>query len=54
MEKLGISGEVWNNDDGTVGAEFTGKAGEVKKLVDLCHQGPPLASVEKVVILKIE
>jgi acylphosphatase len=52
FKELGITGEVWNNDDGTVGVEVTSSSElEVKKLVKLLKQGPPLARVKKVVIL---
>ncbi len=53
LMELGIEGAAWNNDDGTVGVEITsGSEPEVKKLLVLLKQGPPLASVDKVVILK--
>jgi len=53
--ELGIDGKVWNNDDGTVGVEITsGSEPEVKKLLELLRQGPSLARVDKVTILKEE
>lgn len=52
FKELGIKGEVWNNDDGTVGAKITsGTLPEVKKLIKLLKQGPPLARVTKIAIL---
>lgn len=53
FREVGISGEAWNNDDGTVGVEITsGSEPEVRKLLEYCRQGPPLAKVKKVVIIK--
>ena len=53
FKELGIEGKVWNNDDGTVGVEVTsGSEPEVKKLLEFLKQGPALARVDKVVILK--
>ena len=52
FKELGIKGEAWNNDDGTVGIEITsGSEPEVEKLLEKIKQGPPLARVTKVVIL---
>lgn len=56
-KKLGIEGEVWNNEDGTVGAEFSAKGGSAsgreaeKKMMEYLKKGPPLARVDKVDIL---
>lgn len=55
MKELGIEGEVWNNDDGTVGVKFQRKmegSNPSSKLLKYLRQGPPLARVTKVVILK--
>lgn len=52
FNELGIEGDAWNNDDGSVGVKITsGSEPEVKKLMVLLKQGPPLARVEKVAIL---
>ncbi len=51
FNELGIEGKVWNNDDGTVGAEFAADGETAKKLIDKLKQGPPLSRVKKVVIL---
>jgi acylphosphatase len=51
FNELGIEGDAWNNDDGTVGAEFTAGEETSKKLIEVLRQGPPLARVKKVVIL---
>lgn len=55
MRELGIEGEVWNNTDGTVEVEFQSKSvGSVptRKLIGMLKQGPPLARVTKVTIIK--
>jgi len=55
FKELGISGEVWNNDNGTVGVAFKTKpegSDPSNKLMELLKQGPALARVRKVVILK--
>ncbi|PIP87528.1 acylphosphatase [Candidatus Beckwithbacteria bacterium CG22_combo_CG10-13_8_21_14_all_01_47_9] len=55
MRELGVDGDVWNNDDGTVGVEFKTKpegSDPSNKLMELLKQGPALARVRKVVILK--
>ncbi len=52
FRELGIIGETWNNADGTVGAEFAASEPTAEKILEYCRQGPPLASVDKVVILK--
>ena len=51
MEKFGVEGEVWNNDDGTVEGEFEGSAKQNEQMMEYLKKGPPLARVEKVVIL---
>ena len=50
-EKLGIVGEVFNNEDGTVGAEFEGDEKQAEKMMEYFKQGPPLARVDKIDIL---
>jgi len=55
FRESGVEGKVWNNPDGTVGVEFSSKTvGSVptEMLMELLKQGPPLAEVKKVVILK--
>lgn len=51
FEKLGIEGDVWNNEDRTVGVEFSGTEKQNKEMLKLLKQGSPLARVDKVVIL---
>jgi len=47
-EELGVTGWVRNTSDGRVEAVFMGEEDKVNKLIEWCHQGPPLAEVEKV------
>lgn len=51
FRELGIEGQVRNNDDGTVVVEIVGTE-PTKRILKLLRQGPPLARVKKVVILK--
>lgn len=54
FKELGLSGEAWNNPDGTVEAKFNGGDGAVGTLLARLYQGPPLARVKKVAILEEE
>lgn len=47
-EKLGVTGWVKNNLDGTVEAVFEGEDTAVSEIVEKCKQGPLLAIVDKV------
>jgi acylphosphatase len=44
----GLSGTVRNLPDGTVEVVLEGPATEVQRMVDLLHQGPSYAHVERV------
>jgi acylphosphatase len=44
----GLSGTVRNLPDGTVEVVLEGPASAVRRVVDLLHQGPTYASVERV------
>jgi len=46
--KLGLTGWVKNTADGCVEAVFEGDEPRVKRMVDWCHSGPPLAHVTHV------
>ncbi|HMO34305.1 MAG TPA: acylphosphatase [Lacibacter sp.] len=43
-----ITGTVENLPDGSVQIVATGTAEQLKELISWCHQGPPLAQVQKV------
>jgi len=47
-QRLGLSGYVRNLPDGRVEVVAEGDEGALQKLIDWCHQGPPLARVERV------
>ena len=47
-QKMGIQGFVRNEPDGTVYAEAEGEEGNIKKLLDLCEEGPAFSKVNKV------
>ena len=44
-EKLGLSGSVWNNPDGSVGIVAEGEEEQLQKLLSWCRRGPSLALV---------
>ncbi len=46
--KLGLSGWVKNEPDGSVSVEAQGDEEKLRELLSWCRQGPPSASVEKV------
>lgn len=52
FKSLGLSGEAGNLPDGTVEVRFNGGDGAVGTLMARLYQGPPLARVKKVDILK--
>lgn len=47
-ERLGVTGWVRNELDGTVRGHFEGEPDAVERLVDWCRQGPRQADVEAV------
>ena len=47
-DQLGVSGWVRNLPDGRVEAYFEGEEDAVRRMVEWCHVGPPLARVERV------
>lgn len=47
-ERLGVSGWIGNEPDGTVAGHFEGPAEAVEALVAWCRSGPPRARVEAV------
>ncbi|QJX47462.1 acylphosphatase [Hymenobacter taeanensis] len=46
--RLGLTGTVCNNPDGTVTIEAEGPAAALDALAAWCQQGPPAAKVEKI------
>lgn len=46
--RLGVTGWVRNAPDGRVEVLAEGPAEKVRMLIDWCHQGPPLARVDRV------
>lgn len=46
--KLGVDGWVRNLPDGSVEAVVEGAEDAVRRLVDWCHDGPPLARVDDI------
>jgi acylphosphatase len=49
-EQLGLNGWVRNTNDGNVEAIFEGEPEKITKMLEWCHQGPPMAHVENVEI----
>jgi acylphosphatase len=51
--KLGLSGFVRNQPDGSVYAEITGSQLQVEKMIRWCQNGPPLARVAAVKVTEV-
>ncbi len=49
--RLGVSGWVRNEPDGSVAGHFEGPATAVDALVEWCRQGPPAARVRRVGVI---
>jgi acylphosphatase len=45
VEKLSLTGSVWNNPDGSVGIVAEGEAELLQKLLSWCRRGPSMARV---------
>lgn len=45
---LGLTGQVWNNTDGSVSIRATGETDALQALAEWCKQGPPRARVTTV------
>jgi acylphosphatase len=52
--RLGVSGWVGNQPDGSVYAEFEGPAAEVDAMIAWCHTGPSRARVTHVEVTPLE
>jgi acylphosphatase len=51
--KLGLSGFVRNQPDGSVYVEVTGSQPQVEKMIRWCQQGPPMARVVTVTVTEV-
>ena len=49
-KQLGLKGYVKNIEGGNVEAVFEGDEDKIKKMIDLCKNGPPTAKVENIKI----
>lgn len=49
-QRLGVNGEVWNMQDGSVGLIAEGEEEIVDKLIAWCHTGPERAVVKNVAV----
>ncbi len=47
-QRVGVTGWVRNEPDGSVAAHFEGPVDAVEHMVAWCHQGPPRARVDEV------
>ena len=47
-KQLGLTGWVRNTPDGYVEAVFEGEEHLINKMIEWCHQGPPLSKVKNV------
>jgi acylphosphatase len=52
--RLGITGWVRNDPDGSVAAHFEGDQDAVEAMVEWCREGPPRAQVERVDVRETE
>ena len=52
--RLGVSGWVGNQPDGSVHAEFEGPAADVDAMIAWCHTGPSRARVTNVEVTPLE
>ena len=52
--ELSLTGEVRNLPDGNVEVIACGPSDSVQQLIDWCHEGPPRAVVERVVVEDLE
>jgi len=51
-DELGLNGWVKNTQNGDVEAVFEGEEDIVEKMISWCHDGPPKARVDNVVVKK--
>jgi len=53
-EKLGLTGWIRNENDGSVHAVAEGGSAELEQFLDWCRSGPPLARVDRIAVEKRE
>ena len=46
----GLTGWVRNLPDGRVAALFEGERSAIERMIDWCHEGPPFAAVDEVLV----
>ena len=51
---LGLTGKIWNEHDGSVGAIVQGELNKVLEFMEWCEEGPPLANVDEVTSEEID
>lgn len=51
---LGLTGKVWNEKDGSVGAIIQGPVNKLFEFIEWCKKGPPLSQVDSVTHEEIE
>jgi acylphosphatase len=47
--RLGLTGKIWNEYDGDVGAYVQGTLDKILAFIEWCKEGPPLAKVDEVI-----
>jgi acylphosphatase len=47
---LGLTGQVWNQQDGSVGVLVQGPVDKLIEFVEWCKEGPMLAKVKEVIV----
>ena len=52
--ELSLTGEVRNLPDGNVEVIACGSSDSVQQMIDWCHEGPPRANVERVLVEDME
>ena len=51
---LGLTGKIWNEQDGSVGAIVQGDLNKILEFTEWCEEGPPLANVDEVTSEEID
>ena len=52
--RLGVTGWVRNEPDGSVTAHLEGPGDAVEEMIAWCHRGPPAAGVDRVELQEVE